>query len=275
MSTTDSTFHSNPPFVAARELLRRVPSAQTKTRPNRPELWVVAYVNQDSKLPGGMPLLENALADLDASFKGGADAVVLINEWCSFEEIDQTLTGVRQRHPDFPLGINYLGDEKEPYGHEGSFKLAEKHRLQIVWTDFSGVDLIQERPPISLHEIEKYRALAPKAFYCSGVHMKYSTVLDPLKTVERSALQAMGWVDGVIMTGPKTGVPADPTLVHRVRKMIGDYPLGLASGVSPQNAAQVRDLVDFCLVASSLQDENKRIVESKVRALELALRRNA
>lgn len=226
---------------------------------------MVAYVNQE----GGSPLFEQACQDIDASLEGGADAVVLINEWSSLQELESTLEAVRRKYPQAPLGVNYLGDDAEPYGYRDSFRLAREYGLQIVWTDFSGVDLIREKPPVDLHAIEAARP--PSVFYCSGVHMKYSTLLNPEKSIEASALQAMGWVDGIIVTGPKTGIAADPTKVRRAREAIGRYPLGIASGVSAENVHEIADSIDFCLVASSLQDPAKRIVREKVTRLRAAL----
>jgi uncharacterized protein len=233
----------------------------------RKKLWVVAYVNQE----GQSPLESQAFSDVEASLEGGADAVVLINEWCSLEELERTLAAVRRRYPQAPLGVNYLGHEAEPYGYRDSFRLAREHGLKVVWTDFSGVDLIEEKPPVDLHAIEAERPA--ETFYCSGIHMKYSKLRNPAKTIEQSALQAMGWVDGVIVTGPKTGVPCDPAVARRARTVLGDYPLGVASGVTPENVQEIRELMDFFLVASSLQDAGKRIVRSKVEALRRALDR--
>jgi hypothetical protein len=233
--------------------------------PRRRQLWVVAYVNQT----GGSPLVDEAFRDVEASFEGGADAVVLINEWSSQSELETTLSAVRARYPRTSLGVNYLGDDAEPYGYRDSFRLARDYGLQLVWTDFAGVDLINEKPPVSLHDIETARHLP--AFYCSGVHMKYSTLKDPGKTIEQSALQAVGWVDGVIVTGLKTGMASDPEKVRRARQAIGRYPLGVASGVSPENVGSILENIDFALVASSLQDENKRIVRDQVARLRQAM----
>lgn len=232
---------------------------------NKKQLWVVAYVNQT----GNSPLIEEAKADIDASFEGGADAVILINEWCALKELQSTLDAVRKQYPREKLGVNYLGDEAEPYGYLDSFRLSRTYDLSVVWTDFSGVDLINEKPPVDLHAIAQARD--PRTFYCSGVHMKYSTLKDPNKTIEESALQAMGFVDGVIITGPKTGIASDPDKLSRARAVIGQYPLGVASGVSPENAHEILPFIDFCLVASSLQDEKKRIKKNRVRELRHAL----
>ncbi len=232
-----------------------------------PLLWVVCYVNQ----LGSSPLVDEALRDLTAAFEGGADGAVLINEWCSLSELEHTLSSARKEFPRNTLGVNYLGDDAEPYGYRDSFRLAREHELKIVWTDFSGVDQITEKPDVSLHSIQEQRL--EDVFYCSGIHMKYSTLRRKEKTIERSALQAMGWVDGIIVTGPKTGTAVDPDVLIRTRKAVGTYPVGVASGVSAENAHQIRNWADFCLVASSLQDENKRIVKQKVKALKNALRR--
>lgn len=241
------------------------------------QLWVVAYVNQHGQTgelapPHPIPqqkLIEQAYADIEASQAGGADAVVLINEWCSLAELEATVAACRSRYPQAALGVNYLGDLSEPYGYRESFRLAQKYRLQIVWTDFSGVDLIHERQPVDLQEIQRLRP--PDVFYGSGVHMKYSTLRQPDKPIEASALQAMGWVDGVIVTGLKTGAACDPENAWRARAAIGPYPLGVASGVAPENAHTIREAIDFFLVGSSLQDAEKRIVTTRVRALRDAL----
>src|SRR4051794_8593845 len=59
---------------------------------HRRQLWVVTYV--DRKSAAGRGLVECAVADLEASFEGGADAVVLIGEWCGLRELESTLAGI-------------------------------------------------------------------------------------------------------------------------------------------------------------------------------------
>ncbi|MBC7754751.1 MAG: hypothetical protein H7Z71_10975, partial [Moraxellaceae bacterium] len=143
------------------------------------------------------------------------------------------------------------------------------HKLQIAWTDFSGVDQIKEANDANLHDIQAQTA--PDIFYVSGVHMKYSNLIDQNKTIEKSALQAMGFVDGIILTGPKTGVAADPEKALRVRKVVHDYPVGLASGVSATNIKPFLSYIDFVLVNTSIADKNHRIIPEKMKALREAM----
>ncbi len=222
------------------------------------QLWPVIYVEKENTLD----LVER---DVEAALEGGADAVILeLGKEPSI--LARATEHVRRKYPTAKVGVNYLGGETvDRYGFQNSFRIARELELSIVWVDFSGVDLIEELPEVSLHEIEAQRAKG--AFYVSGIHMKYGTLRDPTKTIEQSALQAIGWVEGIVVTGPRTGVPTDPERVRRARAAVGAYPLGVASGVSAENFPLLRDSIDYCLVNSSIADENHRLVVAKVREL--------
>lgn len=238
-----------------------------KLGPKRVQFWPVVYLNADKKVTTSA--IDPILAQVDASMENGADAVVLINEWGEeLAVLDRVLGELKKKRPSVTFGVNYLGDDDEPYGWRGSFKLAKTHGLPIVWTDFSGVDLIKERPKADLHAMQAERPA--EVFWCSGVHMKYSTLLDPNKTIEQSALEAMGWIDGIIVTGPKTGVASDPEHLHRARAVIGDYPLGVASGTSAENVGGLLEWIDFALVNTHISNDHV-IDPKKVKALRAAL----
>jgi hypothetical protein len=223
-----------------------------------PLLWIVAYVNAG---------LRECFTDLENAFDNGADAVVF--ETRDAAMMDEFLVEIRARYPARILGVDVLGSASNRYNHRETFALARKHRLQIAWTPFSGVDLIEEAEAVNLHDIE--RETTPDIFYISGIHMKYSTLLDVHKAIEKSALQALGWVDGLIVTGARTGAPADVEKVKRVRTVVHDYPLGLASGVSANNIRTFLPYIDYVLVHTSIADANHRILPEQVRALRRAM----
>ncbi len=225
-----------------------------KTFGSEKQIWVVGYANGT---------VNEAFKDLEESFNNGANAIVY--ESNNYKKLDSILTEVRKKYPDKIIGVNFLGTDNSLMTYKETFTLAKKHQLQIAWTDFSAVDLIREAPETSLHAIETQKP--EKTFYVSGIHMKYSTLIDSKKPLEKSALQAMGWVDGIIITGPKTGVPTDHIKAQRVRRVIGDYPLGAASGVDENNIKQLSPFIDFILVNTSISDKNHRIIGAKVKAL--------
>ena len=53
--------------------------------------------------------------------------------------------------------------------------------------------------------------------------------------------------------------------------MIGDYPLGVASGVSAENVKTLLPYIDYALVNSSIADKNHRVIGEKVKALRAAM----
>lgn len=238
-------------FVSARQRFQKISNSKK-------QLWVVGYVNAT---------LKESIQDLENSFNNGADAVVLESK--NYSQLDETLKELRRLFPQQILGVNFLGPDEDLHTFAQTFMLAEKHHLQIAWTDFAGVDLIHEAPEISLHTIET--AKGADVFYVSGIHMKYSTLLNSQKLIEQSALQAMGWVDGIVITGSQTGDPTDPQKARRVREVIGNYPLGIASGASAENIGSLIEFIDFALVNSSIADPQRRILPAKVKELRQAM----
>jgi BtpA family len=239
------------PFVHPKDKLKNLGTHNKK-------IWVVGYMNAG---------LAECLQDLENSFNNGADAIVF--EGHDYKKMDGLFTEIRKKYPTQVIGVDFLGPDENLYTYKETFDLAKKHKLQIAWTDFSGVDQIKEANDANLHDIQANTD--PNIFYVSGVHMKYSNLMDANKTIEKSALQAMGFVDGIILTGPKTGVAADPEKAIRVKKVVHDYPVGLASGVSAENIKPFLPYIDFVLVNTSIADKNHRIIPDKVKALRKAM----
>lgn len=226
-----------------------------KLSKNKKQIWVVGYTNGT---------VEDALRDLEITFANGGDAIVY--EGGDFKKLDQVLTAVREKYPNKVIGVNYLGAY---VSYIETFELAQKHKCQIAWTDYSGIDLITEAPEMSLHDIDARKPAG--VFYVSGIHMKYLTLRDPKKSIEKSARQAMGWMDGITITGPGTGQATDPEKARRTRSVIGDHPMGAASGVSSENVGSLVPYIDYMLVNSSIADANRRIVPEKLKALREAI----
>lgn len=222
------------------------------------QIWVVGYVNAT---------IDDYYKDCEEAFNNGADAIVW--ETRDYKKLDEALAAIKAKYPNKNFGVNLLGPDEKLMTFKETFELAKKHNLQIAWTDFAAVDLIKEAPETSLHEIDA--AKPTDIFYVSGIHMKYSTLIDPNKTIERSALQAMGWVDGIVITGPKTGVATDPTRAKEARSVIGNHPMGAASGVSAENVKTLLPYIDFVLVNTSIADKNHRIIGVKVKELRTAI----
>jgi hypothetical protein len=183
---------------------------------------------------------------------------------------------LRLRYPSFPLVLSALG--YGPANLTEGFRLARAFQAQGVWCEVVPGERIEyEEDDGSYREAEVIsRELAlqvqarerPEAMHVAGVHMKYTRPLDG-RSFEEAMKAALGSVDGINITGPKTGVLADVERIRRARTAAGEWPLGLASGVSVDNVASVASFVDYLIVGTSLKkdDDALRTDEAKVRAL--------
>jgi predicted TIM-barrel enzyme len=246
------------------------------------QLWVVVHVRaHKNKKPDGSVdedrLMLGALADADAVVRGGGDAIVLINSRCPMPLYERVISAVRGRHPGFPLIISALA-----YGPENlteGFRLAKRFDARGVWlevvpgtqfeyeTDDEGVYARAEVTPRSLARAVM-AAEAPGAMLLGGVHMKYTRDLSG-RSFAQSMRHALGGVDGLNITGVRTGVRADVERVRLARDEAGEWPMGLASGVSVENVGAVIDYIDYAIVGTSLKvpDDPLRTSEERVRAL--------
>lgn len=230
----------------------------SKFSKNSKQIWVVGYTNGT---------VEDAIRDGEITFANGGDAIVY--EGSDYRKLSEVLAAARAKFPDRILGVNYLG---ATISYIETFELAKKHKLQIAWTDYSGIDQVTEAPDISLHDVDNTKPEG--VFYVSGIHMKYLTLKNPKKSIEKSARQAMGWMDGITITGPATGQATDPEKARRARAVIGDHPMGAASGVSPENVSTILPYIDYVLVNSSIAGKDRRIIPERLKALRDAMGTN-
>lgn len=248
---------------------------------NEKQLWVVVHIraNKTQKADGSVDeakLFADALANADAVVQGGGDMIVLINSRTEMPLYERVIAAVREKYPEFPLGISAL--DYGPKNLTEGFRLAQQFKAQMVWCETVPDERMEfeeddgrytpaEVIPLDL-AIQTQHARRPEAIHAAGVHMKYTRPLDG-KTFEQAMSAALGKVDAINITGPKTAVLADLERVRTARRIAGSYPMGLASGVSVENIAEVVDLIDYAIVGTSLKMDQDplRTDVSKVRAL--------
>lgn len=278
------------PPISAEEAREKL----AKMSKNKVQLWVVVHIrahktlNEDGTI-NEEKLTADALTNADAVVNGGGDMIILINARAPMDVYQRIITKVRAKHPTFPLGISVLdygpsgidGITAKAYGPANltsGFQLAKKFDAQMVWCEVVPDERIEfetsdkgylEAPVIPLALAVETRAKTkPDVFHTGGVHMKYTRPLDGL-SFEEAMARALGKVDGINITGPRTGVLADVERVRAARAVAGDFPLGLASGVSVDNITAVVPFIDYAIVGTSLKDDNDPLMtnEDKVRAL--------
>lgn len=201
----------------------------------RNTLLIVVHVESDTQ----------ALRNTEIAKEAGADGVFLINHDIPSTKLLKIYRKVRQHYPDWWIGINSL--DLSPLQTIESVP----SDVSGIWVDEAGLD--EEADDVVLVARSNWARRQQRndwsGLYFGGVAFKYQKyVSDPARIVRH----AMKYMDVITTSGEKTGSPPDIEKIRAMRSAIGEFPLAIASGITPENIAQYLDLVDCFLVATGV-----------------------
>lgn len=248
---------------------------------NKVQLWVVAHVRAHKhKLADGSidetRLINGTLTDADAIVQGGADAIVLINSRAKMPVYERVIAAVRERYPDFPMIISAL--DYGPNNLTEGLRLVKKYNAQAVWCEVAPGEPFEYEDDDGKYvkgvttgrnfALLQQKQTAPGAMHVAGVHMKYTRPLDNLSFTDAIA-KSLGSMDGINVTGVKTGVRAGAAHIKEAHAAAKGYPVGLASGVSVDNVEPVLPYIDYAIVGTSLKEDHDKLRTSRERVWQL------
>lgn len=191
-----------------------------------------------------------AIGQARIAFEQAVAGVFLIDHDRDVERLVSCIAAVRAAHPDRFLGANLIRTSPA----QALTTLAEAFGgpvpLDALWTDDARLSTDPALPPgDGLSDARARTGWTGQHF--GGVAFKYQT------PVPDSALAALGalareQVDVPTTSGPGTGLSIAVERLQLLRRGLGDHPLALASGVTPENAALVAPLVDHILVSTGI-----------------------
>lgn len=217
-------------------------------------------------LPGcaGAPPLPDviaaALADLEALQRGGADGVLVENDFdrphqlTVGPEIVAAMTRVTDAvvgRAAVPVGVQVLLND-----WRASIAVAAASQAHFVRLDFF-VDRVRIAAGVIEPEPEAvlvYRAALGAAHLAifADIQVKYSTLLEEGKPLARSALQAAEHgADAVVVTGSATGVA--PAAEDLAAARAGGIPVLIGSGLTGANAPALLPHADGAIVGTALR----------------------
>lgn len=182
----------------------------------------------------------------------GADGVFLINHGqMDDSQIPKIADVLWDTFPNLWIGVNYLS--MDCTNAVRSIPL----EIQGLWTDYSEVDerldSNQLQPePEKFVEIRRTREW--QGIYFGGTAFKYQRTVRDLETAARYASRYM---DVVTTSGMGTGIAADVEKIRRMKTTLrtdgfDDYPLAVASGITPENVGNYLPFADAFLVSSGI-----------------------
>ncbi len=180
--------------------------------------------------------------------ENSADGIFLISHgYLKYRELIELSRLVKAELPDLWVGANFLDLGPDPVL---AMEKALTTDLDGLWTDNSRVVEGESTQTIPQQVLDQLRASGSDMLYFSGASFKY--VYPQSNNDATAAALAERYMDVVLTSGPGTGRPASPGKTRAMKAaMHSGKPLGLASGVTVENAATY-DGVDIFLVATGL-----------------------
>ncbi|MGI9513975.1 MAG: hypothetical protein ACR2OL_13815 [Anderseniella sp.] len=180
----------------------------------------------------------------------GAHGCFLINHDFGVEPFMPIIADVRAAFPSLWMGINFLGvtgrDAFPVLGnleHDGCL-------TDAYWADDACIQEHTGSQPEAEAISASRQASGWSGMYFGGTAFKKQRPVEP-GHYEAAARNACSFMDVITTSGVATGEEADLSKIEAFRAGVGDRPMALASGITPDNAQAYSD-VDCFMVATGI-----------------------
>ncbi len=179
------------------------------------------------------------------AYEAGCDGIFLINHGLSVFKLLEIHYIVASNFRNWWVGVNCLGLRPE----DVFAKAANTKRVAGIWTDSMGIDEHAESQTEAEAALVARESSGWNGLYFGGVAFKYQREVADLERVARIAAR---YTDVVTTSGPGTGEAASREKIVRLKGALGDTPLAIASGITPENVGDYLDVADCFLVATGI-----------------------
>jgi len=184
---------------------------------------------------------DQAIRNAEVAFDAGADGVFLINHSVSSAEFLEIHSQVTSQLAGRWIGVNCL--DLEPVDVFGQIT----PRADGVWTDNAEIDEASMPQPKAQEVVEARDETGFSGLYFGGV--AYQRRVDNLRA---AAAKAADYMDVVTTSGPGTGQAAHVEKIAVMKDALGERPLAIASGITPDNVTDYLPCSDAYLVATGI-----------------------
>ncbi len=205
---------------------------------------------------------EQTLRNVAIAQTAGADGVFLINHSdeqgnrpLSFRDLVAIHAQAVAAFPAWWIGVNCLD-----LAAAAVFQHVDE-TVSAVWVDNGEIDEDAELQTAAATILRARQQAGWQGTYFAGVAFKYQR---PVKALARAARIGSDYIDVVTTSGPGTGQSASAEKIATMKGAIGDKPLAIASGITPENVATYLPFVDVFLVATGISHSFFELDAAKV-----------
>ena len=196
-----------------------------------------------------------AARNIEIAVDEGAYGVFLINHDFDRHQLVPIIEQTRQAYPDVWLAVNFLAvTGRDAFPTLGVLE-GGGCKVDAYWADDARIDERSDaEQQHEADEIDRVRAESGwSGLYFGGTAFKKQREVEAAD-YEVSARLAVAHMDVVTTSGKATGQEADVDKIAAFRRGVGDAPLAIASGITPDNAANYAE-ADCFMVATGINVE--------------------
>ena len=189
--------------------------------------------------------LRIAREEIALMLRCGVNAILAENYFGDTYDVIEALKVLSAEYGDQVFGVNILGDA------ETSFELADRYGAKFVQVDSVCGHLTPQRDAQYAKQLADIRKAYP-AFLLGGVRFKDQPVRSG-RSLEEDLKLGMERCDAIVVTGEGTGMDTDIAKIRTFRGIMGDFPLIVGAGMTPQSAKAQLEVADGGIVGSSFK----------------------
>lgn len=198
------------------------------------------------KADSNATVIERAKKEIDLLTFNGVTAVVIENYFGSKEDVEIVLDYLKHERSEIVYGVNMLDDDAR------GFQAAAKYDAKFIQLDSVSGHLTLEDDLLFAQKIREWQSCS-KTLVLGGVRFKYQPYKSG-RSLKEDLHLGMERCDALVVTGDGTGLPTSIEKIKSFRNIIGDFPLIVGAGITPDNCVEQLSLTDGAIVGSYFKD---------------------
>lgn len=176
----------------------------------------------------------------------GLDGVLVETYFGTYTQVEKVLSYLQNKESKVPYGVNCLNVDAM------GFYLAEKYGCDFLQIDSVGGHL-KSRDDESLDAFFDFFREKCSAYLMGGIRFKYQPINSGRSTEEDLKI-GMERCDAICVTEDATGQKTSMKKIQQFRDAIGEFPLFVCAGVTPDNVKEQLRVADGVVVGSYFKD---------------------
>lgn len=197
----------------------------------------------------GQNPIQRALEELAVFEEEGINGAIIENYHGSLQDVIETLQETHKRKPNVIIGVNVLPNE-----FHQSLPLAQQYGAEFVQLD--QVAGTYRSGELDFESYKDVKSEHPDIIVLGGVWPKYHHPIEG-SDLEKDLKTGIQRAEAIVVTGAGTGKETPFDKIKKFRETIGDHPLVVGAGLTPDNAYEQLRISNGAIVGTSLKlDDN-------------------